>query len=95
MRSHEEFQAELLSLGASRTERDVVRFSLPFTLREQLDRISSRSFSDAWDVPEDHHAAILQELRAWVKQTYGDLDQPHEDPVRFVIDLVRFPPEGE
>lgn len=90
MRSHEDFQAELLSLGASRSERDVVHFSLPFTLREQLDRISSRSFSDAWDVPEDHHAAIVQELRAWVEQTYGDLDRPREDPVRFVIDVVRF-----
>jgi ubiquinone/menaquinone biosynthesis C-methylase UbiE len=90
MRSHEEFQAELLSLGASRTEREVVHFSLPFTLREQLDRISSRSFSDAWDVPDDHHAVIVQELRAWVEQTYGDLDRPREDPVRFMIDVVRF-----
>lgn len=40
MRSHDEFHAELLSLGASIAERDVVHFSLPFTLREQLDRIS-------------------------------------------------------
>ncbi len=90
MRSHDEFQAELLSLGASRTERDVVRFSMPFTLRGQLDRISSRSFSDAWDVPEDHHAAIVEELRAWVEQEFGNLDQPREDPVRFLIDVVRF-----
>ena len=90
MRSHEEFQTELVFLGASRTEQEVVRFSLPFTLREQLDRISSRSFSDAWDVPDDHHAAIVEELRAWVEQEYGDLDQPREDPVRFMIDVIRF-----
>ena len=90
MRNHEEFQTELVFLGASRTEQEVVRFSLPFTLREQLDRISSRSFSDAWDVPDDHHAAIVEELRAWVEQEYGDLDQPREDPVRFMIDVIRF-----
>jgi ubiquinone/menaquinone biosynthesis C-methylase UbiE len=90
MRNHEEFQQELASLEASRTEVEVVRFALPLTLREELERFSSRTFSDAWDVPEEHHAASVQELRAWVEQEYGDLDQPREDPVRFMIDVVRF-----
>ena len=90
MQNHEEFQQELASLEASRTEVEVVRFALPLTLREELERFSSRTFSDAWDVPEEHHAASVQELRAWVEQEYGDLDQPREDPVRFMIDVVRF-----
>lgn len=90
MRNHEEFLQELASLGALRTEVEVVRFALPLTLREELQRFSSRTFSDAWDVPEDDHTASVQELRAWVEQEYGDLDQPREDPVRFMIDVVRF-----
>jgi hypothetical protein len=90
MRSHEEFQQELNLLKASRAEVEVVRFHLPFTLREELERFATRTFSDAWDVPEEDHMASVQELRVWVEQTYGDLDRPREDPVRFMIDVVHF-----
>jgi ubiquinone/menaquinone biosynthesis C-methylase UbiE len=90
VRDHEEFLQEMKSLGARHTEVEVVRFSLPFTLREVLDRFASRIYSDSWDIPEAVHQASLKELRAWVDREYGDLDRPREDEVRFVIDAVRF-----
>jgi ubiquinone/menaquinone biosynthesis C-methylase UbiE len=90
MRNHEEFQQQLSAMGAARTEVEVVRFALSFTLREQLERFISRTFSDAWDIPDDLHAASIKELRAWVEQEYGDLDQERQDPVRFMMDVVRF-----
>lgn len=86
----QEFLQELKVLGAEMTEQEVARFSLPLTLREELERFSSRIYSDAWHIPDDVHAASLEVLRAWTIHQYGDLDQPREDQVRFVINIARF-----
>ncbi|HJS20581.1 MAG TPA: methyltransferase domain-containing protein [Anaerolineales bacterium] len=90
IRDHEEFLQELRSLGTNLTEREVVRFTLPFTLREELDRFASRIYSDTWDIPDDIFDASLEELRVWVERQFGDLDQQRQDEVRFVIDAARF-----
>lgn len=85
-----EFQQELQVLSGYMTQVEVIRYPVPFTLREELERFASRVNSDTWDVPDDVFEASMQELRAWVENEYGDLDQPLEDEVRFVIDVVRF-----
>lgn len=90
VRDYQVFLQELESLGAILTEVDVVRFFLPFTLREELERFSSRVYSDSWNIPDEVYRASLEELRAWVEHEYGDLDRPREDQVRFVIDVARF-----
>lgn len=90
VRDHQPVVDELSSQGAHLTEVEVVRFALPYTLREELGRFTARVYSDAWHIPNDVFEASLQELHTWVAQEYGDLDQPREDEVRFVIDAVRF-----
>lgn len=96
LRDEEEFQSELQALGAKRTEVEVVRYPLTFTLREELGHFASRVSSNTWDIPEGVFDASVEELRAWVAREYGNLDPDGQltDEVRFVIDIVRFSEEG-
>jgi ubiquinone/menaquinone biosynthesis C-methylase UbiE len=93
LRDDEEFQAELQAVGATRTEMEVVRYPLSFTLRKELEHFASRTNSNTWDIPDDIYNASLEELHAWVAREYGQLDPDSqlEDEVRFVIDIIRFP----
>ena len=86
-----EFLEELRSMGAHLSAVEVIRYSLRYTLREELERFASRISSDSWEVPDDIYDASLKELRLRAEADYGDLDQPHEDEVRFTIDIARFP----
>ena len=85
-----EFQQELQMLGGHMTQMEVIRYPVPFTLREELERFASRVNSDTWDIPDAIFDASLKELRAWVDGEFGGLDLQREDEVRFVIDVVRF-----
>ena len=86
-----QFMKELQSLGAHRREVEVLRYPLTFTLGEELERFASRIYSDSWDIPNPVFDASIKELRSWVEQEYGDLDQPRADEVRFAIDIAVFP----
>jgi ubiquinone/menaquinone biosynthesis C-methylase UbiE len=90
VQDYEEFLNELKSLGAALQEVEVVRFSLPYTLREEMGRLGARVYSDAWHVPEDVHEASIQELNRWALEQYEDLDATRESEVRFVIDVARW-----
>ena len=85
-----ELLQELQVLGGHWTEVEVIRYALPFTLREELDRFASRVSSEMWDVPDAIFDASISELRTWADNEFGDLDKQLEDEVRFVIDVVRF-----
>lgn len=85
-----EFLPELRSLGAQLTEVEVIRYPLTFTLRAELERFASRVYSDSWYIPDEVHAASLEQLRTWVDHEYGDLDIERADEVRFAIDAARF-----
>jgi SAM-dependent methyltransferase len=90
IQGREQFVAELQSMGAQVTEVEVLRYPIAFTLRDQLERIASRIYSDSWDIPDTIFEASVEELRGWVEQEYGDLTQQMQDEVRFAIDIVRF-----
>lgn len=90
IRDGSEFLPELRSLGTQLTEVEVIRYPLPFTLRAELERFASRTYSDSWEIPNDKFEASLQELRTWVDREYGHLDQPRADEVKFTIDVARF-----
>lgn len=96
LRDDEEFQSELRALGAQRTEVEVVRYPLTFTLREELEHFASRVNSNTWDIPDAIFDASVEELRTWVAREYSNLDPDRQltDEVRFVIDVVRFPEGG-
>lgn len=90
IQGQEELQQEIHALNGHSTEVEVIRYSLPFTLREELERYKARVNSDTWDIPDAMYDASLEELRAWMQHEYGDLDQRVENEVRFVIDVIRF-----
>ena len=69
---------------------EAVRFSFPFSLRAELERYAGRVSSDTWSVPEKLFQESLADLRTWVDQEYGDLDQEREETVRFVFDVASF-----
>ena len=89
VQSSEEFRQELESMGANVRAVEVLRYPLKFTLREELERFESRVYSDSWEIPDHIFDASLEQLRRWVQDEYGDLDQPREDEVRFSIDVAR------
>lgn len=82
---------ELRSLGAEVNEVEVVRFSEPYILGEEVDRFAARNYSYTWDVPEAIFDASVRDLRTWAEAQFGSLDQQITDEVRFAIDVVRFP----
>ena len=90
MQSREQLAAELQLLGAEVTEIEVIRYPVAFTLREQLDHMATRTFSDSWEIPDPLFEASIEELRAWVDGEYKDIDRQREDEVRFAIDVARF-----
>jgi len=81
---------ELKALGAVLSEVDVVHYSRRYTLREEMEHVRARIFSNAWHVPDDVHEASVQELQSWVEREYGDWDAPRQDEVKFVIDVAAF-----
>lgn len=81
---------ELRSMGAKLTEVEAVRFTDSFILREELDRFTSRVYSETWDLPDAIFEASMKELRAWAIAEFGSLDQELENHVRFVIEVARF-----
>lgn len=90
VRDYQKFLDELSTLGAALREVDVVHYSLPYTLREEMERFRLRMYSDAWHIPDEVHEASMRELESWVEQKYGDWDARREDEVRFVIDVGEF-----
>jgi len=90
LRDQDQFVRELGSMGADVREVEVLRYPLTFTLREEMERFAARIYSDSWDIPNPVFDASIQELRTWVENEYGDLDQPRQDEVRFAIDIARF-----
>jgi ubiquinone/menaquinone biosynthesis C-methylase UbiE len=88
--SGSEVKAELQALGAHLKEVEAVRFSHSYTLRAELDRYANRVSSDTWFVPDSLYLASLDELRTWVMNEYGDLDQQLKETNRFVFDVASF-----
>lgn len=95
LQGSEDLAEALRSLGADLTEVEVVRYPLVFTLRQELERFASRIGSDAWEVPDALFEASLQDLRAWVDDEYGSLDETREDQQLFAIQIARFPPASD
>ncbi len=81
---------ELRSMGAVLEEVEVVRYSRSYTMGNEIELMRARVYSNAWDLPDEVHAASMQEVERWVAENHGDLEMEREDEVRFVIDVGRF-----
>ena len=80
---------EIQLMNGEVREVEAARFSHPYTLREEIGRFEARVYSDSWAVPDDIFEASLEKLREWVSQQYTDLDQKHDEEVRFAFDIIR------
>ena len=87
---HAQFRQEIQAIGGHWTEVEAIHYAIPYTVREELNRFSARTSSETWDIPDAIFDASMSDLHTWVKDVFGDLDEQLEDPVRFVIDVVRF-----
>ncbi|MFT3895322.1 MAG: class I SAM-dependent methyltransferase [Anaerolineales bacterium] len=86
----EEVRAELESMGAHWKTVDVVHFPTTYTLRRELDRYEKRTSSVTWSIPEAIYLESLIDLRGWVSQQFGDIDQEIQETSRFFFDVVHF-----
>lgn len=90
LQDQEEFNQALQAMDAQVREVEVVRYPLQFTLREELERFSTRTGSETWDIPDEIFEASMAELHTWAESEFDNLDQPRQDELRFAIDVVRF-----
>jgi hypothetical protein len=78
------------AMGVQVREVEVVRYPLQFTLREELDRFSTRTGSETWDIPDEIFDASMTELRTWAESEFDNLNGPRQDELLFAVDVVRF-----
>lgn len=90
VRTHSDLMAELRSMGATITEVEPARYTVPVNVRKQLENFEARIYSETWDIPDAIFNESMQELRAWALREFGDIDQEIVDEVRFVIHVARF-----
>jgi SAM-dependent methyltransferase len=88
--SPEEITAELQALGAQVEEVEVLRYYSAGTPREVLEAIHNRVCSDAWDVPDHILETTFEEITAWTKNEFKQLDEPISTERRFVLRITRF-----
>lgn len=93
VRDDEGFLQELRDLGARLTEKEVIQYPLRFTVREELERLGSRIYSDTWEIPDEMFEASMKEVWSWAEKEYRDLDQQRADEVRFAVDIAHFEAE--
>jgi ubiquinone/menaquinone biosynthesis C-methylase UbiE len=85
-----ELNGEIKSMGAETREVQVVSFTIPNTVREVIDRITSRVYSHTWGVPDDLFAASSKELQNWAMIEYPDWDRSYEETNQFILDITTF-----
>jgi SAM-dependent methyltransferase len=90
IQEHTELLAELRMMGAVVEAVEAARVTRHLAPREYVEMLAARVFSETWDVPEDVLDRSIQEVRAWIEDEFGDIDQKIESQVRFILDVVRF-----
>jgi ubiquinone/menaquinone biosynthesis C-methylase UbiE len=89
-RDEKELAGALRSLGAELKEIPVVEYVSTSTVRQEIDRIASRSFSHSWAIPDPVFAESLVELNTWAKKEYPDWDRPFEEKDQFILGVAVF-----
>jgi ubiquinone/menaquinone biosynthesis C-methylase UbiE len=89
-RDDKELFEEIKAMGADLREVKVVEYSTTHTVRQEIERISSRAFSHSWDVPDGLFTLSLTELNGWAQKEYPDWDQPFEEKNQFILEVTTF-----
>jgi ubiquinone/menaquinone biosynthesis C-methylase UbiE len=73
----------LEAAGAEMTEVAAAAWEESFNINQHLDRLAQAMYSSVWHVPSDQLPAYVEELRAWARQEYGDLERDYASPHTF------------
>jgi ubiquinone/menaquinone biosynthesis C-methylase UbiE len=57
--------------------------------------LADKVYSGTWNVPDEAHLGIIQELREWANERYNNLEISREVSAEFKLAFVRFPTTGE
>jgi ubiquinone/menaquinone biosynthesis C-methylase UbiE len=53
-------------------------------LRDEIEKIESRTWSATWQVEEDQFQKALEQIREWAVETFGTLDYTYDHPWKFI-----------
>jgi len=81
----EEVGRALEKLGLAPETEVVAEWTEERTPRQSLEAIAERLYSYTHQVPDDLFIASLRKLKAWVEETYPDLDKPYPIRWRFLL----------
>jgi ubiquinone/menaquinone biosynthesis C-methylase UbiE len=92
-RSHESHTEKVFSaleeLGGRRApELVAARWTIPHRPSDSFTSWEGKNGLVGLDIPAQVKADVLANLRAWAKEEYGDLDQPHEQEEFFELDAI-------
>ncbi len=90
VQNREELLEELRALGAVLSEVEIEHGRSAATLREEIEQLNSRQYSESWGIPEDVLATSIAEASDWAQHEYGDLDQSFSEEHRLILDIARF-----
>lgn len=61
------------------------------TINSTIQGLADKVYSGTWNVPDDVHLGIIQELREWANKRYNNLEMSREVSSEFKLAFVRFP----
>jgi hypothetical protein len=61
------------------------------TINSIIQGLADKVYSRTWNVPDDVHLAIIQELRDWANKRYNNLEISREVSSEFKLAFIRFP----
>ena len=90
VQSTEELHQELVEMGSSLRQVEVVHFTRTFSIDEVIQRIADRIDSPTWTIPDPILKASIDEVRAWTALHFRDLSTRFEEESAFILDICRF-----
>lgn len=83
-RDHPEIVAALTQRFGKPKTVIAARWEREISPAKALSGVSERLFTPYWGLPDEEHAAVVEELRQAAVQKFGDIERPRREPRRFV-----------
>jgi hypothetical protein len=81
---YEQIQKHLESVSTTFSQVTAVKWSRVASIRETLEHLQQKIFSQTWNVPDDEYAGALKSTTDWAVENYRDPDRLYEDIRKFV-----------
>jgi SAM-dependent methyltransferase len=74
----EELDSAMEELGAMVRVPDPITGTQQNTIAARLDRLEQGMYSWTWGIPQETRSNAVEQVRAWARDEYGDLDEPRD-----------------